>query len=385
GAAPIERLLPVDGHRSGLGLDPRDVEPLGRRDVHAAALPHRERVDAFVARERAALGVLHLALRRSGHPLRKALAQEVRVLPSLDEADVLTLPLVGHGEAEFARGGAHLFLGHRAEREEGLRQHLLAEAPEHVRLVLARVRRAEERRPPLGVGPTARIVPGRDVVAAKRLGAAHQLAELEPVVALHAGIGRAPLQVLADEVVDDVRLEVVLEIEDVVRESHPARHGAAVVDGLERAAAAARRRTLRVAPELHGDADDRVSGALQERRGNARVDAAAHRDEHGRLAGGSEVVHGKSQDANDGEPARSFFTTSGTTSSTRSMSAEVVERPRLNRTADWAMFAGTPMPRRTCDAWDDPALHAEPALQAKPFMSSDRIRCSPSAPTNERW
>src|SRR6185503_17236689 len=185
--------------------------------------------------------------------------------------------------------------------------------------------------------------------------------------------------------VDDVRLEVVLEIEDVVRESHPARHGAAVVDGLERAAAAARRRTLRVAPELHGDADDRVSGALQERRGNARVDAAAHRDEHGRLAGGSEVVHGKSQDANDGEPARSFFTTSGTTSSTRSMSAEVVERPRLNRTADWAMFAGTPMPRRTCDAWDDPALHAEPALQAKPFMSSDRIRCSPSAPTNERW
>jgi hypothetical protein len=121
----------------------------------------------------------------------------------------------------------------------------------------------------------------RHVLAVEPLGGAEELAELEPVVALDAGVGRAPREVLTHEVLDHVLPERLLEIEDVVGESHARRDAAAVVDRLERAAAARRRGSLRVAPELHRDADDGVPALLEQCGGHGGVHASAHGDEDG--------------------------------------------------------------------------------------------------------
>src|SRR6185503_2923539 len=317
----------------------------------------------------------------------KALLQEVEIRAPLDEADVLALPLVRYRELEAPRDRTDLVLREISHRKERLPERVLREAPENVGLILRVILRAEERRYAVRLHAPARVVAGRHELAVEPLRRAEELPELEPVVALDAGVRGAPREVLPHEILDDVLPERLLEIEDVVGKSEPRRHAAAIIDGVERAAAAGRRRALRVAPELHRDADDGMPALLEERRGDGGVDAAAHGDEDGRRVVGKERSVQRSlrvrQEARVGEPWRSFSTTPGTMSRTRSISASVVHRPRLNRTADCATLAGTPIARRTCDGWDEPALHAAPLETAMPFMSRLRMRCSPSAPTNE--
>ena len=69
---------------------------------------------------------------------------------------------------------------------------------------------------------------GGDELGADAVGVVEQLAELDPVVALHAGIRRAPGRVLVDEVVDDLP-ELVLQIERVERDAELVGHAAGVV------------------------------------------------------------------------------------------------------------------------------------------------------------
>ena len=78
-------------------------------------------------------------------------------------------------------------------------------------MVLARVDGAQERRPSLSVEAAAGVVAGRDVVAAEALRPEHELAELEPVVALNARIRRAAPKIFADEILDHVLPESLLE------------------------------------------------------------------------------------------------------------------------------------------------------------------------------
>ena len=97
---------------------------------------------------------------------------------------------------------------------------------------------------------------------------------------------RPPALVLADEVVDDVLLELALEVLDVVRGADDLTHAPRVVDVLHRAASLAQRGEVvaLLCPEPHCDADDVVALALQQQRGDGGVDPSAHGDDYTALA-----------------------------------------------------------------------------------------------------
>src|SRR6185503_1698631 len=222
GGAVEKRLLPVHGDRAGGSVDGADIDPGARRDAETAALSDGEGMDALVRADLPALAVAQLPRARGGETLGEPLLQELEVGLPLDEADVLALALVRRRQAQRARLLAHLGLRAVAQREERSAEGLLGEPPEDVGLVLGLVRRPLEGRPALRVGAAPRVVSGRDEIAIELARAAHQLPELEPVVALHAGIGSAAREVFPDEVLDHVRLEVLLEIQHVMREAHAA-------------------------------------------------------------------------------------------------------------------------------------------------------------------
>jgi hypothetical protein len=75
---------------------------------------------------------------------------------------------------------------------------------------------------------------------------------------------------------DDAGLEVGREVEDEVIDVELLGDPAGVVDVGDAAAPG----VALAAPQAHRHADDVVSVALQQRGGNGRVDAAAHRDHH---------------------------------------------------------------------------------------------------------
>src|ERR1700682_4664838 len=86
-----------------------------------------------------------------------------------------------------------------------------------------------------------------------------------------------------------------------------------------------------------------------------------------------------------GESSRSWATAAGTTFMAKSMSAEVVWRPRLKRRLARASSGGKPMAVSTCDGSTAPEEQAAPVEQARPFKSSAMRRASPSTPGKTRF
>src|SRR4051794_26379221 len=82
------------------------------------------------------------------------------------------------------------------------------------------------------------VMSGGDEVGVELLAIRPELAELQPVVANNAGVGRPTVEILVGEIVDDA-LEVLLEIQsikgDIELISHPP-----CVSGVQGAATAAR-------------------------------------------------------------------------------------------------------------------------------------------------
>src|SRR5438876_7014078 len=93
----------------------------------------------------------------------------------------------------------------------------------------------------------ARIVTGRDILRAERIGILAQRAELDEVVARDAWIGRAARGVLVDEAFDHAAAERLLEIQHVMRDSEHRGAAASVVEIVDSATAAGvRRARLRI-------------------------------------------------------------------------------------------------------------------------------------------
>ena len=81
----------------------------------------------------------------------------------------------------------------------------------------------------------AGVVPGRDEFGIDSIGVVEQATELDPMIALHAGIGRSTTQIVIDEIIDDAA-KVLLEIEGVKRDVH-LRCDAAGIGGVRRGTA----------------------------------------------------------------------------------------------------------------------------------------------------
>ena len=198
-----------------------------------------------------------------------------RVVAVGDEADVLALALLGDElEPQLVRDRPRLRLRLRADREQHARQHAPVDPPQEVRLVFRRIE------PPMqGTVDHARVVSRRDPSCIHRVGAAHEVAELRERVAAHARDRRAAARVLVDEILHDVVPERALEVEDVVRDAELLADAARVVHAVERAAGTVGH-VIAVAEQLHRCADDVVALAHEQRRGDGRVHAATHGDQH---------------------------------------------------------------------------------------------------------
>ena len=136
---------------------------------------------------------------------------------------------------------------------------------------------------------------GRENVGAEVLGRLEQVGELHLLIAGDAGNRRFARDIGAREGLDHLLAEPRLVIEHVMGNAEPRGDVARVVDVLAGAAGALAVRRRAVIVELHRDADDVVAVARQQRRDDARIDAARHRDDDARVLGGlgqAEAVEG---------------------------------------------------------------------------------------------
>ena len=216
---------------------------------------------------------------------------------------------------------------------------VLAQAVQEVGLVLVRVARPQETRPPVGADVTARVVPGRDGLALVQVASpTEQRTELHVGVAVDAGRGRLAAQVGIEEWLQDARVELALEVHDVERDVELGGDPAGVVGGVERAAALLE---LGVAVgdvvEPHPDADDLVALRMEECRRDGRIDSARHRDQDPTHAG-TPCPSGSAVTAT--LPSRIEATTRGTTSAATATSSSVVVRPSERRSAPRASSSG---------------------------------------------
>lgn len=138
-----------------------------------------------------------------------------------DEADVVGVGLLGDREAPALGLGADLVLGGErvAEREQGVRQLLLVQDAEDVRLVLGHVGGAVQLAGAVLAHHDLRVVARAHRVEAERERLVEQGGELDLLVAAQTGVGGAAGLVLGDEVLDDVLAEAVGEIPDVERDA----------------------------------------------------------------------------------------------------------------------------------------------------------------------
>ena len=180
-------------------------------------------------------------------------------------------------------------LGLIAHRKQDAVQQIRVDAKQHVALVLPGVQTAQQLWFLIVVVRQPGIVAGGDIVCSHRFREVPEMAELQPVVAHHAGIGRATGQVFVRKVVLDTS-ESVLEIHGVKRDvqcvgnsSRVGRVGRAaaplfvrwcVQDRQVRPGHGARFRLRRARP--HEQPND-VEALFAEQHGSCRtVDSAAH-------------------------------------------------------------------------------------------------------------
>ena len=79
-----------------------------------------------------------------GGMIGDGLVDEPGVVAVGDEADLLALLLVGHGQADFGGEGPHLLLGEVAEREDDVPELVLLQVEKEIGLVLVEVAAARQ-------------------------------------------------------------------------------------------------------------------------------------------------------------------------------------------------------------------------------------------------
>src|SRR5215470_13222461 len=258
------------------GIEAHDEEGLRARDAKPAALADRVVDDAGVSAEHAPVDMHDLArLRGAG---LEAL-DYARVAPARHEADVLTIGLVGHRQAEAARQVAYFGLAVAAEGEAQPLKLRARGCEQEVALVALRVAGTVE----LGAdGPLSQfdVVAGGEGIGLQLACGREQFVELDLLVARHARDWRPPRRIAVNERLHDGRPKALLVIEHVVGDAKPVGDTAGVVDVLARTAGAAPPECLTMIVELEGDADD-VATLLLEQRGDDRgVNAPGHGHHH---------------------------------------------------------------------------------------------------------
>ena len=131
-ADTLERFPWAHSDRAFAGVDVHDVEANPRRQSKALSLSDREAVHAVVRADDAAGGVADGAGGADG-----AVGFEKGIVVAVgDEADLVAVGLLGDGEIELARERADSRLVERTDREERVRELILRQREEKIRLIL---------------------------------------------------------------------------------------------------------------------------------------------------------------------------------------------------------------------------------------------------------
>ncbi len=213
------------------------------------------------------------------------LGDECRVIAGRHEADVLAVGLRRHRQIEAPRQRARLVLGHAAQREAQEGELRARRREEEIALVATLVRGAVQLRP-AGAVDAAHVMPGGERVGAEIARGRQQVAELDRLIAAHAGDRRLAARVGVGEVVDHVAAEAALVVEHVMRYAQPLGDARGVVDVPAGAACALLRQGRAMVVELQRDADHVAPLLHQQRRRHRAVDAAGHGDDDAALARG---------------------------------------------------------------------------------------------------
>ena len=227
-----ERRPRTDDDPVGLGLQTHHVEGLGRRDAQAPALADGEADDAVVPAEHAAPKVHDVAgpERAGAQP-----ADHVGIRALGHEADVLAVGLGGDGKPEPAGQVPGPRLVHVAQGEAQVFELLLRGGEQEIALVAHGIDGAVEFSA-RAAGHPAHVVAGGERVGAELPRHSQEVAELDRLVAAHAGDGSLATHVGIGEIVDHRVQEAAFEIEHVVGNAERVRHPAGIVDVLAGAA-----------------------------------------------------------------------------------------------------------------------------------------------------
>src|SRR5262245_1586140 len=193
---------------------------------------------------------------------------EHRVIAIRNEADLLTVGLLGHGQAETTCLSAYLGLGKRPNREHSTRELILCQRKEEVGLILLGIRAALQQPSPVHIALHTSVMAGRDVLGAEASSALQERRELQIAVAMRTRQRRPARCVLLNEVRDDGLAELALEIDDVVRKTDRRGDAARVVKIIKRAAAAPRLLAAALIVELHRQTDNVVTLLREQSRGD---------------------------------------------------------------------------------------------------------------------
>ena len=121
------------------------------------------------------------------------------------------------------------------------------------------------------------VMAGRQSLGPQFLGLFQEGLEFDPLIAEHAGIGRAPPKIFIYEVADDLLFEYFLQRDHVVGNSDLLGYPAGIRDvGGDKARTGLFRVIRRGIPEAHREADDLVAFFFQKSGGGGTVHPPAH-------------------------------------------------------------------------------------------------------------
>ena len=207
------------------------------------------------------------------------LANEIGIAAARYEANVLAVGLGGDRKPVPCCNRARLVLG-QSGQGKAQEIHLgLGGAIKKIALVAIEIMGAVQAATAARPGPALDIMACRQRIGAKIHGSLQQIAELDGLIAGHAGDGRLAGEISVGKGVDDRLAEILLIVENIMGHAEMIGHATGVANVLPRAAGAGPGRRIARIVELQRDADDVVSLFLEDCGGDRGIDATGHGDD----------------------------------------------------------------------------------------------------------
>lgn len=210
-----------------LRLDGENVERLWGGDVQALSLADGIGSQATVLAQQVPSGVEN---RSGSHDVRCLFGQELAIVASLEETDILALGVLRDRQVVLTSDSANLILRQPAQREARVGQLFLGQGVKEVRLVFAGITSTQESIDAVDLLNSG-VVAGGQRVGAQCQSPLLQETETDETVAPHARVRGSAGGVLGDEVVDNISLECFLGLNQVKRYAELTADAASPLDG----------------------------------------------------------------------------------------------------------------------------------------------------------